>query len=86
MGREDWMEASERWGELRRVFLPNQVSGYKRGAAALRKAGRLEEAEALASEAVSRYPDGPDGCVQRDEVAMRRENLASASEYGRTRI
>ena len=55
MRRRDWALASERWGELRRTF-PDDASGYVRGAAALRNAGRLDEAEALAREAVSRFP------------------------------
>ena len=43
-------------------------------------AGRLGEAEGLACEAMERFPDRPGGCVQRAEVAMRREDWAVACE------
>ena len=55
MRRGDWTAASERWGELRQVF-PDHVLGYTRGAEALRSAGRVDEAEGLACEAVKRFP------------------------------
>ena len=80
MRRGDWAAAVERWAELRRVF-PDQSSGYERGTVALLNAGRLEEAEGLACEALERFPDRPGGCVQRAEghsvLAMRREEFHS---------
>ena len=53
MRRGDWTEASALWGELRSVF-PDHTAGYVRGAEALVEVGRLDEAEALAEEAVER--------------------------------
>ena len=79
MRREDWETACARWGELRGAF-PEHASGHVRGAEALVEAGRLDEAEGLAVEAVSRYPDRPGGYVQWGKVAMRREDWAAASE------
>ena len=65
---------------------PDHVLGCARGAEAVRSAGRVEEAEALADEAAERSPDGPGGRVQRAEVAMRRRDWVLASENGRTDI
>ena len=79
MRREEWTEASERWGELRVAF-PHDASGYVRGAAALLGAGRLDEAEALACEAAQRFPDLPGGRYHRAEVAMVRKDWTEASE------
>ena len=55
MRRRDWVSASDLWGELRLAF-PDDPTGYVRGAAALRNAGRPDEAEALEREASSRFP------------------------------
>ena len=79
MLRRDWPQASERWEEFRRTF-PEYLMGYVRGAKALIRAGRLEEAETLAIEAVSRFPGRPGGHIQRAEVTMRRGDWALASE------
>ena len=79
MRREDWTLASARWEALRRAF-PELASGYVRGAAALTEAGRLEEAETLAGEAVARFPEQPGGHVQRAEIPMRREDWGEASK------
>ena len=77
MHREDWTAASERWEELRQAF-PDHPSGYMRGAKALMRAGRPEEAQALAFEAMERFPEAsPGGHVQRGEVLMRRGNDAN---------
>ena len=64
-----------------RGAFPDEASGYVRGAEALLAAGRLEEAEALAGEAVSRFSERVGGYVQRAEVAMRREDWAVAVRY-----
>ena len=55
MRREDWAGACERW-EAVRVAFPDHTSGYERCTIALMNAGRLEEAEALAEEAVVALP------------------------------
>ena len=64
--RGDWAEASERWGALRRAF-PDDRLGYRRGAEALRNAGRPEEAEALANEAAERFAVKHSGTPGREE-------------------
>ena len=79
MRRGNWTGASAIWEELRLAF-PEDASGYVRGAAALLGAGRLDEAEALAGEAMERFPDRPGGHVHRAEVAMRRKDWALATE------
>ena len=80
MRREDWSLASEPLGRA-----SGGLSGSTRRAmcVALRRlveAGRLDEAEALAYEAVERFPDRPGGYVQRGEVAMRRGDWSLAVE------
>ena len=79
MCRHYWPLACELWRELRQAF-PDETSGYVQGAQALLNAGRLEEAEALASEAAERFPDRPGGHYQWAEVAMRRGEWAKACE------
>ena len=79
MRREDWAVACERWEALRGAF-PDEASGYVRGAAALRKAGCLDEAEAVVCEAMERFPDRPEGYGQWAELAMRRRDWAMAAE------
>ena len=78
MRRKDWGEASVRWAALRRAF-PEYALGYVRGTIALTEAGRLDEAEAVAGEAVERFPGRPAGRVRRAEVAMRRKEWEEAS-------
>ena len=53
--RPDWPEAARRWAVVRKRF-PAQPSGWRGGAAALRKAGRIVEADALFAEAEARFP------------------------------
>ena len=79
MRRGDWSVACERWEVVRGAF-PDEASGYARGAEALLEAGRLEETEGLAGEALERFPEHSGGYVQRAEVAMRREDWAGACE------
>ena len=59
---------------------PDHALGCVRGAEALLEAGRLDEAEGLACEAVERFPGRPGGYVQRGEAAMRRRDWGLASE------
>ena len=82
MRRGDWEAACALWGVLRAAF-PDDPLGYVRGAAALGNAGCLDEAETLASEAVSRFPDRPGGYMRRAEVAVRRKDWTEASERWR---
>ena len=79
MRRGEWGLACERW-EAVRVAFPQEASGYVRGAEALLEAGRVEEAEGLACEAMERFPEHPGGYVQRAEAAMRCEEWSVACE------
>jgi tetratricopeptide (TPR) repeat protein len=53
--RGDWPEAVRRWEAFRTRF-PKAELGYHHGAAALRKAGRVADADALLAEAAARFP------------------------------
>jgi len=54
--RQDFTAAIERWQEVRQHF-PDKVHGYCFGAHSLRGAGRLDESEKLALEAMPRFPE-----------------------------
>ena len=86
MHRGDWETANGVWEGMRRRF-PDLASGFVRGAAALMRAGRLDEAEVVAGEAVERFPDRSGGLVQRSEIAMLRKDWTLASErWGELRV
>ncbi len=51
--RRDWAESARRFGRLRRRF-PAREEGYREGANALAKDGRLDEAEAVIAEGMQR--------------------------------
>ena len=77
MRRHDWDVACELWDEARRLF-PGHPSGFIRGAAALLEAGRLDECEPIASEAMERFPEALDAHYHRAELAMRRRDWNAA--------
>jgi tetratricopeptide (TPR) repeat protein len=52
--RKDWPEAARRWEAYRGAASGDKV-GYKQGVQALRMAGRMAEADALAGEAAARF-------------------------------
>ena len=79
MNRRYWPLACDLWRELR-DRAPEQEAEYVRGAEALLNAGRLDEAEELACEAVTRFPRHPGGYVHSGEAAMRRGDWALAGE------
>jgi predicted Zn-dependent protease len=54
-GRTDWPEAARRWAAVRERD-PLQIAAYIHGAAALRQAGRLDDAARLLDEARRRFP------------------------------
>jgi tetratricopeptide (TPR) repeat protein len=67
MVRQNWHEAARRWA-MTRQFHPNVKFAYEQGEIALRKAGLVEEAEALAAEKAERFPKIDP--VDRDEPAQ----------------
>ena len=75
----DWLRACEGSFDIVHVSDWHGLgSGYMRGAKALMRAGRPEEAQALAFEAMERFSEAsPGGHVQRGEVLMRRGNDAN---------
>ena len=79
MRRRDWTLARERWAKLRDVF-PEHAGGFSGGAKAAMEAGRLDEAEALAREAVARFPEVMQGHLTLARVAMRRRDWTLARE------
>ena len=79
MHRRDWARARERWAKLRDVF-PEHADGFSEGAKAAVEAGRLDEAEALAREAVARFPGHVGGHRMLARVAMHRRDWTRARE------
>ena len=79
MRRRDWTRARERWAKLRDAF-PLHADGFSGGAKAAMEAGRLDEAEALAREAVARFPEFVWGHLMLARVAMHRRDWALARE------
>ena len=79
MSRLDWSLACELWGDMRRRY-PDHPPGFIRGAGALLQAGRLEECEPVADEALNRYPEKIDAHYHRAELAMHRHDPELACE------
>ena len=55
MARQNWREAARRWA-MHRHARPNEKFAYEQDELALRKAGLVEEANALAAEKAERFP------------------------------
>ncbi len=53
--RSDWHTALQRWSEVRRDW-PDEPAGYSWSVSALRELGRLQEAEVLLEQGLSRIP------------------------------
>ena len=79
MQNRDWDTACKVWADMRLAF-PYEAAGFVRGAAALKRAGRLEEADSVARNAVKRFPDHAGGYMQRAEIAMQRRDWERASK------
>lgn len=63
-----------------RISAPNSVAAYAGGASALRDAGRFDEAEALLTEAVGRFPRQAGLLIDRAWLAHRRGDVEGALE------
>jgi predicted Zn-dependent protease len=75
--RGDHSEAVKRWAAVRRAFR-GVWQAYALGAASLKEVGSLDEAEALLSDAVKRFP-GEIGCrVEHAKLADRRKDWPTA--------
>jgi hypothetical protein len=55
IARQDWHEAARRWA-MHRQFRPRHKFAYEEGEVALRKAGLVQEADALAAEKAELFP------------------------------
>src|SRR5436309_2999109 len=77
--RRDWAQALSRWNTARRRC-PDLPAGHLRPAVALRRPGRLEEAERLLTAAVQRFPE--DGLLRFEHavVAAERADWPAAVE------
>ena len=75
--RQDWPEAAARWEQVRARF-PGDLNGYVFGAGALIKLQRQDEAEALLSEAVGRFPDRPQPLIAIARMAHQRQDWPEA--------
>ena len=53
-GRKDWPEEARRWASYR-AAAPADKLGYEQGVKALRNAGQIADADALAAEAMARF-------------------------------
>ena len=78
----DWPEAVRRWEKVRER-LRDHVEGYAIAAEALAKAGRLDEAEALATAGRERFPGSPLPFAAAAKIAEERKAWAIAAERWR---
>src|SRR5262249_28045415 len=77
--RRDWPEALRRWKRVRSQF-PDRPGGYTGVAMCLRELQRFEEAEAVLTEAIERFPDEPGPHLDYARIADARRDWAKAVE------
>jgi tetratricopeptide (TPR) repeat protein len=77
--RRDWPEAARRWGDVR-VRAPGKPDGYARAIQAYIKAGQMAEAEALADEALEKWPNNPDMVANPAQLARHLAKASAAKE------
>jgi tetratricopeptide (TPR) repeat protein len=80
IGRGDSDEALRLWQRLRQDF-PERPDGYVWPIQVLWQDGRLDEADALAAEALARFPENPDVLVQCGWIATARERWDEALRW-----
>jgi|GEM_PF-2140260 len=78
LARRDPASAIQHWDRIRARHPDNWI-GYTGGGAALRDAGRLDEADAVLAEAVARFPDIPTPMVQYAQLAAARRDWTEAA-------
>lgn len=76
----DFAAAADRWTELRESFA-DSPSGYSGGAISFREAGRLDQAEALATAGMERFPDDLGLAIERAQVAQARRDFTTAAAH-----
>jgi tetratricopeptide (TPR) repeat protein len=80
MARQDPDGALELWQRLRLEF-PARPEGHIYPVQVLWQAGRLDEADAMAAEAIARFPDEPDILVQYAWLSMVRQHWDQALKW-----
>jgi len=75
--RQGWDEAAQRWA-LVRAAAPERIEGYLHSARALWQAGQTEDAEAVASEGLARFPDHVDMIAEGAWTATARQDWPKA--------
>jgi tetratricopeptide (TPR) repeat protein len=78
----DWTEADRLWADLRRRF-PDFVQGFSGGAFALRELQRFEEADALLSAGMARFPKDLSLLIDRAWLAQVARDWSAAVEQWR---
>ena len=82
MMRERWDEALQWWSKVRESA-PERLEGYLWAVRALWKAGRLDEADAIAAEAFERFPAHADMQAECAWIAVNRRDWEAALQYWR---
>jgi thioredoxin-like negative regulator of GroEL len=82
MMRERWDEALQWWSKVRESA-PERLEGYLWAVRALWKAGRLDEADAIAAEAFERFPAHADVQAECAWIAVNRRDWEAALQYWR---
>jgi tetratricopeptide (TPR) repeat protein len=77
MARQRWGEALQWWAAVRR-HAPEQLEGYLWAARALWQATRLDDADAMAAEALERFPGNPDVQAECAWIAVNRGDWEGA--------
>jgi tetratricopeptide (TPR) repeat protein len=80
MSRRDWDEALRLWQQLRQDF-PERPDGYVWPIQVFWQDGRLDEARAMAAEALARFPENLDVLVQHGWIATKGEHWADALRW-----
>jgi tetratricopeptide repeat protein len=80
MDRRSWNEALGLWQRLRQSF-PERSDGYIWPIQVLWQGGRLDEADAMAAEALARFPEDTEVLVQLGWIATTRERWDEAQRW-----
>jgi tetratricopeptide (TPR) repeat protein len=75
--KHDFDTALQRWAFVRKRF-PGVVEGYTHGASAFREKDQLQQAEALALQAIKQFPDDIGGPLEYTRIAIKTKNWEEA--------
>jgi tetratricopeptide (TPR) repeat protein len=82
MMRQRWDEALQWWAAVR-AHAPDRLDGYHWATRALWRSARLDAADAMAVEALGRFPGNPDIEVERAWIAVNRGDWRAALSHWR---